>query len=71
MCEELLGYLLGALEPDEERELEARLATDPELRKQLEELRPLLRPLTAEPARIDPPAGLAARICAQVARCDH
>jgi hypothetical protein len=66
MREELLGYLLGALEPDEERDIEARLAADPQLRRELEELRPLVRPLAAEDGFIDPPAGLANRVCRRV-----
>lgn len=39
MRDELVGYLLGALEPHEERALEARLETDAELRRELEDLR--------------------------------
>jgi hypothetical protein len=66
MREELLGYLLGALEPEEERELEARLADDASLREELEELRHLVEPLADETVLIDPPAGLAARVCDQV-----
>ena len=44
----LLGYLLNALEPDEKRELERCLSSDPELRRDLELLRRSLEPLNEE-----------------------
>jgi len=59
----LLGYLLDALEPEEKRELERRLSTDPELRRDLELLRRSLEPLDGSSSLIDPPAGLAGRTC--------
>src|SRR5262245_51620098 len=67
MCEELLGYLLGALEPEEAAALEAKLAVDPELRRELELWRRRLGPLAMKPPMIDPPADLAERVCDQVA----
>lgn len=67
MCEELLGYLLGALEPEEAARVEAKLEADPALRRQLEALRDRLRPLTDDDVeRLDPPADLAARVCEHV-----
>src|SRR6187431_2222754 len=73
MREELLGYVLGALEPEEERELEARLEIDADLRRELSELRRLLLegPGEAWDARdtgelIEPPAELAKRTCTSV-----
>jgi len=63
----LLGYLLDALEPDEKRELERRLSTDPELRRDLELLRRSLEPLDGTSSLIDPPAGLARRTCDWIA----
>jgi len=63
----LLGYLLDALEPDEKRELERRLSTDPELRRDLELLRRSLEPLDGSSSLIDPPAGLARRTCDWIA----
>lgn len=45
MHEDLLGYLLGALEPHEMRRIEGLLAADPELRAQLAELERALGPL--------------------------
>lgn len=59
----LLGYLLDALEPEEKRELERRLSTDPDLRRDLELLRRSLEPLDGTSSLIDPPAGLARRTC--------
>jgi hypothetical protein len=66
MREDLLGYLLGALEPDEEREIEDRLEADPELRKKLRVIRRGLEPLSSDDGLIDAPEGLAARTCSFV-----
>jgi hypothetical protein len=63
MREDLLGYLLGALEPDEEREVEDRLEADPELRQRLRVIRRGLEPLSSDDGLIDAPPGLAARAC--------
>lgn len=52
MREQLIGFLLGSLDPREEAAVEARLETDPELRKELEIMRRALAPL-AEPRRQD------------------
>jgi hypothetical protein len=73
MCEELVGYLLGALEPEEAAALENKLKLDPALRRQLEALRDRLRPVIeqqdgARRTMIDPPAGLADRVCKRVAQ---
>jgi hypothetical protein len=65
MREQLLGYLLGALEPSEQAAVEASLAGDAELRRELEKLRSSLCPLdeaaAAEEDELDPPPGLGAR----------
>ena len=45
MHEELLGYLLGALEPHEMRRVDALIQSDPDLRRQLVELERALEPL--------------------------
>lgn len=44
MSPDLLGYLLGALEPSEQAEIEAQLRVDPALRERLDELRRQLPP---------------------------
>jgi len=63
MCEDLLGYAMNALEPDEAALIETKLAADPELRRQLDVIRRCLKPLEADQVMIDPPADLARRVC--------
>lgn len=65
MHEDLLGYLMGALDADEQARVEAELANSAQLREELEHLRRCLEPLDAirEAADVDPPAGLAERVC--------
>jgi hypothetical protein len=67
--ENLLGFLLDALAPDEQRQVEAELNQNPKLREELQCLESRLRPLgmCQPPPPIDPPAGLAARTCDFVA----
>ena len=69
MRDDLLGYLLGALEPEQEREIEARLETDEQLRRELREHRKYLQPLGTDSGLLDAPRGLARRVCDTVA--DH
>ncbi|HEV3006020.1 MAG TPA: hypothetical protein VGX78_16245 [Pirellulales bacterium] len=66
MLDELIGYLLEALDVDERHRLAERLEFDREARRQLESLRPLLHPLEACRTEIDAPAGLAVRTCVLV-----
>lgn len=63
MREDLLGYLLGALEPSEQRLVETRLLECAQLRHELELLRNSLAPLEADAEQFTPPAGLVARTC--------
>lgn len=65
MREQLLGYLLGALDTADQEAVESRLAEDPELRRELELLRKSLTPLE-EGEELDPPPGLSARTCEYV-----
>ncbi len=58
MREDLLGFLLGALEPDEERRIVEALLRDPDLRAELERLRESLRPLQQSEEVFEPPADL-------------
>src|SRR5215469_14845201 len=70
MRDQLLGYLLGALEPAEHEEVEARLLVDAELQEDLACLRrklAVLDDLAEDKDDCDPPAGLAARTCNYVA----
>lgn len=55
MHEDLLGYLLGALEPDEMQRVSRWLREDPEAREQLAELERMLRPLEEEYVPVEPP----------------
>jgi hypothetical protein len=62
----LLGRLLGALEEEENELLDARLATDPEYRKELVLMHRLLEPLDRRRVEFAPPPGLAQRTCQMV-----
>jgi hypothetical protein len=61
MRSELLGYLLEALEPHEQRQLENELRTNHQLRDDLEVLRRGLAYLESDRGHYDAPAGLAHR----------
>jgi hypothetical protein len=65
MHEDLLGYLMGALDADERARVEAELAKSPQLRMELARIRRCLEPLESirEAADVDPPAGLVERVC--------
>jgi prepilin-type processing-associated H-X9-DG protein len=65
--EQLLGYLLDALEDDERQQIQQDLANDPQLRGQLETLRAVLAPMESSRELFDPPPGLARRTCRYVA----
>ncbi len=58
MREDLLGYLLGALEPDEMQRVSDALKADPVLRQQLDELSAALRPLDEAHDLYDAPPDL-------------
>jgi hypothetical protein len=59
--------MLGALESDEQAEIETQLGSDPECRKELALLRRQLEPLAALKQDFTPPTGLAERTCRYVA----
>ncbi len=63
MREHLLGYLIGALDPDEANLVERHLKQDPGLQRDLELLRVGLQPLEFDNGHYDPPPGLAERTC--------
>ena len=67
--DELLGYLLGALSPAEQEQVEAELSKNDELRAEMARLRGCLDRvgMSGVPERIDPPVGLAQRTCEFVA----
>jgi hypothetical protein len=63
--EDLLGYLLQALAPQEQEQVEAELENDPVLAVELRRLEATLQRVGLQdaPERIDPPIGLARRTC--------
>lgn len=63
MHEDLLGYLLDALDDAERERIERAIRTDPELQRRLEALKEELSLLAEEPDGSAPPPGLAARTC--------
>lgn len=67
MDEQLVGYLLNALDPEAQREIETHLRTSPESRRRLELLRRVLEPLAADAEAPVPPSGLWIRTLARVA----
>jgi hypothetical protein len=67
MREDLIGYLLHALEPAERAQVETELGRDPELKRELELLERSLLPLAADREGYAPPLGLASRCCEFVA----
>jgi hypothetical protein len=67
MREHLLGYLLGALDASQQREVEQALENDPQLRRELELLDGALEPLRADRGLHEPPVGLADRTLDAVA----
>lgn len=67
MREHLLGYLLGAIEDDERRQVEQAIECDPQLQQELKQLEARLDVVDAAAEVHDPPAGLAERTCRLVA----
>lgn len=72
--EQLLGYLLGALEPAEIAEIELALRNNPQLQREMERLEKHLAPLDFpnredEIAMDGPPPGLAERTCEFIDEC--
>ncbi|HTN74924.1 MAG TPA: hypothetical protein VL096_06745 [Pirellulaceae bacterium] len=61
--EQLLGYLLGALEPGEHEQFEREVAANPQLQQQLNTLAKRLRPLDVARDEHEPPVGLSSRTC--------
>lgn len=65
--QELLGYLLEALEDSERESVEEQLRRDSKLRRQLGRMRRLIQPLQQTRRQYTPPADLVARTCQFVA----
>lgn len=71
MEDNLVGYLLGSLDADSQRAVEARLAAHPEEQSRLELLRRGLAPLATDAEGPEPPPGLVLQTLARIAehRC--
>lgn len=67
MNENVVGYLLDALDPEDRREVEVYLNEHPEAQRQLDLLQAALEPLAADQDTVEPPAGLWVRALARVA----
>ncbi|MGD9721033.1 MAG: hypothetical protein AB7O59_03145 [Pirellulales bacterium] len=63
MRDQLIGYLLDALEPGEREQVQAHLERDPQLQRELDLLSYSLLPLAADRNHYEPPLGLADRTC--------
>ena len=61
MIDDLLGYLLDALEPDDLNEVLRALESEPQLNRQLELLRRSFKPLGLRQEAIEAPPNLAER----------
>jgi len=73
MREDLLGYLLSALDPHEMRRVDQRLSEEPQLREELAEVERSLRFLDGAVATeevVEPPPDLISRTLAQIAHHD-
>lgn len=69
MREQLLGYLLSALDPHEMRAIDQRLQSDPQLQAELAQMQRLLSDFdqaVGQQALVDLPAGLTAKTLAQI-----
>jgi hypothetical protein len=67
MRDELVGYVIGALEPQEKAAFEAQLSRDPGLQRELTIVRRSLLLLECDREHFDPPGELAQRTCQFVA----
>lgn len=64
---DLPGYMLGALDPAEQEEIEQRIEESPELKEELQDLRDQIAPLDGLSPPGLPPTGLARRSCEYIA----
>jgi hypothetical protein len=66
MRDDLIGFVLDALEPQEHEHIRRKLEEDADLRRQLEWVQRTLQPLAGVGQDVAAPPGLAARTCAQM-----
>lgn len=69
--EQLLGHLLGALDDAEQQQLDSRLKSDPDFRREEVALRQAMEPMLTQRPDFTPPPGLARRTCEFVAAQVH
>lgn len=67
MRDDLVGFLMGALDASEHEEIKRKLETDSSLREDLSKVERCLTPLSWDTAKYTPPSGLADRTCNMVA----
>jgi hypothetical protein len=68
MEDQLVGYLLNALDADQKEQVESYLRQHPESEQKLELLRQAMQPLLLDSAGAEPPPGLADRTITHVAK---
>jgi hypothetical protein len=66
MRDELVGYMLGALDDAETQQVESSISRDARLKEDLRLLKDSIAPLSCDGEHIDPPIGLAQRTCEYV-----
>ena len=66
--EDLVGFVLGALDATEQNQIQDMIDNDPHLEEQVVELKNSLMPLEAINNPVGPPVGLARRTCEFVAQ---
>ena len=66
MVDQFVGYLLGALDPEETLRIEQTIAADGTARRHLDLLRLALLPLDGVCQHVDAPMGLAGRTCQKI-----
>src|SRR5690606_12353128 len=63
MSDDLIGYVLGAVDPAEGAAIRRRLRWDPHLAKEIQQIRDELAVLALDAEGFEPPPGLSARTC--------
>jgi hypothetical protein len=63
MRDDLIGYLLGALDPDEHEQIRQKVELDAELQRKVQLVDRSLQPLAMVRDAVEPPCGLAERTC--------
>ncbi len=67
MQDDLIGFVVGALDVVEHQEIRQKIERDPRLQEQIQRIERCLHPLCRARESVPPPSGLAERTCRQVA----